>query len=370
MSKNISHRIEREIHNIDDFLANGYDLSGATIQNIDFTKFDINWDALILTDVCFLGCTFKEDDIASIHRAGAALFCKHIDRVFEPYRSFLYTWKELYEENDRGETRDWLIYEHFSKTKYDPTLVDSLYQRIHDHAIDDALRDYILPDKEADYKKKCIGIMGGHSTHRSDIHYQKVAHTARLLSRSGYMVVSGGGPGIMEAANLGAYFSHYEKEDLDDALNILASAPHYTYEGFHDQALEVIHKYPKGAENIAIPTWFYGHEPSNVFASHIAKYFSNSIREDTLLAICVHGILYAPGSAGTTQEIFMDAAQNHYKTFKYQSPMVFLGKKRYEEDTVIYSLLKSLARDNYEDLLFLSDDIDEIVEFFKNNPPR
>ena len=52
--------------------------------------------------------------------------------------------------------------------------------------------------------------------------------------------------------------------------------------------------------SLAVPTWFYGHEPSNLFASHIAKYFSNSIREDTLLAVALYGIVFAPGSAGTT----------------------------------------------------------------------
>ena len=29
--------------------------------------------------------------------------------------------------------------------------------------------------------------------------------------------------------------------------------------------------------------------------------------------------MYAPGSAGTTQEIFQEAAQNHYATYGYHS---------------------------------------------------
>ncbi|MEZ4986428.1 MAG: hypothetical protein R2795_15550 [Saprospiraceae bacterium] len=122
---------------------------------------------------------------------------------------------------------------------------------------------------------------------------------------------------------------------------------------------------------MAIPTWFYGHEPSNLFASHIAKYFSNSIREDTLLAIALYGIIFAPGSAGTTQEIFMDAAQNHYATFNYYSPMVFLGRQRYEVDTLIYPLVRQLAwgKPHY-DLLHLSDDPMEIVSFLQQHQPQ
>ena len=76
-----------------------------------------------------------------------------------------------------------------------------------------------------------------------------------------------------------------------------------------------------------MPTWFYGHEPTNLFSVHVAKYFSNSIREDGLLAIAEHGIIFSPGSAGTTQEIFQDATQNHYATFGTISPMVFLSKE-------------------------------------------
>ena len=174
----------------------------------------------------------------------------------------------------------------------------------------------------------------------------------------------------MEAANLGAYMAKYSQNDLFDAVKTLSQAPHYTDSQFHNKAIAVLNKYRDNTESLAIPTWFYGHEPSNVFASHIAKYFSNSIREDTLLAICVHGILFAPGSAGTTQEIFMDAAQNHYTTFDYISPMIFLGEKRYTKETQLFPTLKQLAQGKaYEKLLHLVDNAEDAVLAFESNPP-
>ncbi len=65
---------------------------------------------------------------------------------------------------------------------------------------------------------------------------------------------------------------------------------------------------------LAIPTWLYGHEPANLFAAQIAKYFSNAIREDTILRLSRGGIVFAPGLAGTVQEIFQAATKTFYAT--------------------------------------------------------
>jgi len=81
--------------------------------------------------------------------------------------------------------------------------------------------------------------------------------------------------------------------------------------------------------------------------------------------------VFTPGSAGTTQEVFMAAAQNHYGSFGYYSPMVFLGKRRYAEETNIYGLLKELAKGReYEKFIAISDDPDELVEFIETHPPQ
>ncbi|MEM7659751.1 MAG: hypothetical protein AAF399_26800, partial [Bacteroidota bacterium] len=86
--------------------------------------------------------------------------------------------------------------------------------------------------------------------------------------------------------------------------------------------------------------------------------------------ISLYGVIFAPGSAGTTQEIFQDAAQNHYCTHGYFSPMVFLGAERYEIQTLIFPLLKQLAWNReYGKLLFLSDEPSEISDFILAHPP-
>jgi uncharacterized protein (TIGR00730 family) len=51
----------------------------------------------------------------------------------------------------------------------------------------------------------CVSIFGSARTHNDSDYYKMAEEIARLLTEHGYGVISGGGPGIMEAANKGAY---------------------------------------------------------------------------------------------------------------------------------------------------------------------
>ncbi len=51
----------------------------------------------------------------------------------------------------------------------------------------------------------CVSIFGSARTKPDDPYYAMGVEIARLLTEHGYGIISGGGPGIMEAANKGAY---------------------------------------------------------------------------------------------------------------------------------------------------------------------
>lgn len=363
-----------ELEDIQQVLAQQDSLSGKAIQGVDLSRLQINWEMVDVKDTLFLGCTFADPTHECIvKRRGGYVFPQLTDLPYNPYRAKLYTWQELMAGYDplEDQSLDYRIYQHFvAQGRYNPNIKEALAQRIHDHAIDDALRDFLEFDDENMTRKKGVGFMGGHGILRTDPFYRKVAQAARLLTRDGYFIISGGGPGIMEAANLGAYMANASPEELSEAIHILCQTPSFRQPDYIEQSRIVLEQFPNGCASLAVPTWFYGHEPTNLFATHIAKYFSNSIREDGLLAISLYGIVYAPGSAGTTQEIFMDATQNHYGSFGYYSPMVFFGKKRYIKDTILYAAVQQLAwGQKYADLLCITDEPEGVVEFIKRHPP-
>src|SRR5207253_10078050 len=51
----------------------------------------------------------------------------------------------------------------------------------------------------------CVSIFASARTHNDNKYYKLAEEAGRLLTERGYGVISGGGPGIMEAANKGAY---------------------------------------------------------------------------------------------------------------------------------------------------------------------
>jgi predicted Rossmann-fold nucleotide-binding protein len=267
---------------------------------------------------------------------------------------------------DHSMTRDGRIYAYVkAHGGRAPDVEEGLAQCTHDHFIDVALARFLMRAR-----RPVVGVMGGSSTPATDPNYRRVVHLASSLTERGYLVVCGGGLGIMEAANLGAYLTHRSRTERDGAVDELAATPPWTTEpaGYMRTADGIRERFAPGAESLAIPAWVNAGEPISQFASHIAKYFSNSIREDGMLAVATAGIVFAPGGAGTMQEIFQDAAQNAYRTFG-RSPMTFLDTQHYCAATGLYPALQRQAeRLGFSDLLSIGDEPEQVLERFPAGP--
>ena len=89
-----------------------------------------------------------------------------------------------------------------------------------------------------------------------------------------------------------------------------------------------------------------------------------------LLAIATRGVVFAPGSAGTTQEVFQDATQNHYDVFGVVSPMVFLDEKFWTDTLPAEPLLRKLAGDRpYGRMIGAAETADAALQFLLDHPP-
>ena len=95
------------------------------------------------------------------------------------------------------------------------------------------------------------------------------------------------------------------------------------------------------------------------------EFFSmdGSYTDDSILTLAFGGIVYTPGSAGTLQEIFQDAVQNHYLTFGFASPMIFMGRQFWSEEMPVYPFMQQMmASGRYKNLLLsTTDSLDEVV---------
>jgi len=309
---------------------------------------------------------------------------------FAPLRWSLYDAPQLFADFDArspasfAATPDFAIYRHFvaeGRTKHRHPYA-AMMQSLHDHSITQAMQPLLQSNKVA-------AVMGGHKLARNSASYADVARLARRLARSGMLLCTGGGPGAMEAAHLGVAHANRDDAALEGAINQLSTAPRVPNlsaivppDGSVDPALvaaahawfapafAIAQRTVDKPASLAVPTWHYGHEPSTPLASHIAKYFQNSIREDGLLAIAKQGIVFAPGRAGTIQEIFQDGAQNYYETFDHFSPMVLLDIDYWTSRYPVANVLRALFGDErFDRYVLLTDDIDEAAAFIEAFEP-
>lgn len=354
---------DREIATLDQFdrvVARG-SLGGYRVQAVDLTDRTDILRSADTSGAVFLGCPMLPEAEAAVGAAGALVFPPVPGLPFAPYRGLLYRADELF-EGLRGSgyeaTPDALAYAWFQRTRNNGDILASMLRSIHDDAISDALDEHLE-------SARVVGVMGGHAMARGTEEYAGAARLGRTLARTGLTVATGGGPGAMEAANLGAYASPYRDGMLDEALELLGKTPSFapSVSDWARAAFEVRARWSDGGDSVGIPTWFYGHEPPNAFAGHIAKYFANATREDGLLARSTAGVIFLPGAAGTVQEIFDNATSNYYGSHGEPAPMVLVDRAHWTGELPAWPLLQALAKGRaMESRIALVDTVAEAPE--------
>ena len=335
-----------------------------------------------LHNTLFVGCRLASAEVElDLTRRGAHLIPPFYARPYPTHPATLYTPEDLsfgFAEDGFTGMFDTRVWDHFrAHGGATPDIREAIAQRLHDAGIDNALGKALSAWAEVHGARGAVGIMGGHAVPRGSDAYRVASLLAWRVAGAGRLIVTGGGPGVMEAANLGAFFAARPADELSAAIDELAAAPDFMdHEPYTAAAIAVRRAYPAPASatrdaagrlatgGLALPTWLYGHEPANLFAGQIGKYFSNAVREDSILRLSRGGIVFAPGWAGTVQEIFQAATKTFYQTDGPSGAFVFLGVEHWSALPVEALLRPLLARSPHgdqSDLVLITDSLDEAM---------
>lgn len=359
------HTVEAEIESIDQLhhrLDHQGDLVGAWIQSLDLVDSAPLLATVDVRRAVFLGCRFAPGSEADLEARGALVFPALPDLPFNPYRSGLYRSSELYVDLDTGYryTLDARVYRWWHHVGRRRSLTSDLAMALHDHAITQALDDLQLDG--------AIGVMGGHRLTRGTDAYADAAALGHALATAGRAVITGGGPGAMEAVNLGAALC--PAADLAEAVTLLAGHPDFTdgVDEWARAAFDVAERWELTGRSYGVPTWLYGHEPPNIFNAGIAKLFSNAIREDVLLRQASGGLVCLPGAAGTMQEVFQALTPRYYAAQDEQvPPLILVGVDYWSQQMPAWPLIRALASDRpLAAAVHLVDSVDDAASLVLN----
>jgi predicted Rossmann-fold nucleotide-binding protein len=354
----------------------GLSVQGLNLEAVDLSTVDVS-------QALFVGCALSPGQIGDLVRRGAHVVPVFPDMPYPTQPSRLYTPDDLaagFAQGGFESMYDTIVFRHYvGRGGATPDLREALAQRVHDHGIDNALAHVSGAWVQEHGAGSIVGVMGGHAELRGSPAYRAAAALSWQLSRAGKLILTGGGPGVMEAANLGSYLSTLPERELSAAIDDLSVAP-----DFHDgqpytaAALALRARYKPSAPwqragGLSVPTWFFGHEPANLFAAQLAKMFSNASREEIILKLSRGGIVFAPGRAGTVQEVFQAATMTYYGSVGASGPFVFLGRRFWTEELpverVLGPVLACSPLGDQRPLVHLTDDVAEAAELILQAEP-
>ena len=172
----------------------------------------------------------------------------------------------------------------------------------------------------------CVTIFGSARTSKSHAYYKMAARVAQLAVRSGYGVITGGGPGIMEAANKGAL--------LEKGTSI--------------------------GLNIQLPF----EQVPNPYIEHLIN-FRHFFSRKVMFLKYTSAVIVMPGGYGTMDEMF--ETMTLIQTNKIESlPLILMGKSFWKG---LFSWLRKTMREEYdyisledETIVKITDSPEEAIE--------
>ncbi len=178
-----------------------------------------------------------------------------------------------------------------------------------------------------------VSVFGSARSGRNHIYYQDAVRISQALSEAGFSIITGGGPGIMEAANLGASRGEGQSIGL----------------------------------NIKLP---FEQEP-NRFAD-IIIHFNYFFARKVMFVKYACGFVALPGGFGTLDEVFEALTLKQTRKI-HDFPVILFGTAYWEGllDWFTEQLLANKMISKRDLKLFtVTDDVDEVVETIRRHYNR
>ena len=191
------------------------------------------------------------------------------------------------------------------------------------------MAEFVEGFESLDHLGQAVSIFGSARTHPDDPYYKAAEKTARLFAKAGFSVITGGGPGIMEAANKGA-----------------------------DRA---------GGKSIGLNIELPHEQRGNRYANtpvHFHYFFARKV----CFVKYSMGFIYLPGGFGTLDELFEVLTLIQTERIS-RFPLILFGKRHWQG--LLRWLKSALAHRAFIDtgdldLLRVTDDVDEAVQVIVN----
>jgi uncharacterized protein (TIGR00730 family) len=185
------------------------------------------------------------------------------------------------------------------------------------------LRDFLRGFRALHFVGPCVTVFGSARIKSGDPHYELARNMGAAIARLGFTVITGGGPGIMEAANRGA------KEVRGRSVGCTIELP--------------------------------SEQPTNAYLDRCVRMHYFFVRK-TLLVKYSYAFVVMPGGAGTLDELF--EALTLIQTGKIKNfPIVIMGTDYWKE--LLYFIDQMAQRGMIAatdlSLIYATDSVDEAI---------
>ena len=196
----------------------------------------------------------------------------------------------------------------------------------------------------ADFKRT-VTFFGSARFKEGNEWYEEARQLGNMLAKDGFSIITGGGPGIMEAANRGA---HEAKEEAKEPEK------------------------KKIGDSIGLNIKLYFEQRINAFVDKAIAFHYFFVRK-VMLSYYAQAYVYFPGGFGTLDEAFELMTLVQTKKVP-QLPIIFIGKEFWDPlekliRETVYEKFDAIDKEDL-DIFTIVDSAEEAYEIIKKAPER